>query len=117
MAWAGQSRNGAAGKNRTYDPTLHPTTVFTALRHAEVCGLDHPLTIAPDDALGLTRLASTPSRITGLGSGLAYPQADLAFPEFERYAPARFRAGGQLYQGCALPLSYGGTPQLAKCLP
>lgn len=46
----------------------------------------------------------------GLGSGLPSAHPD-GFPEFGRCAPERFRSGGQVYQGSALPLSYGSeTP-------
>ncbi len=36
------ARNGAAGKNRTFDPALHTTTAFAALA---VRGLDYPLAV------------------------------------------------------------------------
>ncbi|GIK79551.1 MAG: hypothetical protein BroJett024_06560 [Alphaproteobacteria bacterium] len=71
-----------------------------------VCALDHPFAIDPVGSLGATRLASTPSRRAGLGSGLPSAGPD-GFPEFGRCAPGRFRPGGQVYQGSALPLSYG----------
>ena len=44
----------------------------------------------------------------GLGSGLPSAGPD-GFPDFGRYAPDRFRSGGQAYQGSALPLSYGSV--------
>ncbi len=81
-----------------------------------VCALDHPFAIDPFRSLGATRLASTPSCYCRLGSGLpsAYPDG---FPEFERCAPERFRSGGQVYQGSALPLSYGSETPLSVLPP
>ncbi len=77
-------------------------------RSVSVCGLDHPFTVT-SRSLGATRLASTPSRLRrawlGIGMGRLGP---LAFPDFGRFAPNRFRSGRQvIYQGSALPLSYG----------
>ena len=76
-----------------------PTTAFAApsaaaFAAARVRGLDHPLTVSRHRDLGPARLASTPSL-----SGLARDRhglAALGFPEFERFAPPRFREGRQL---------------------
>ncbi len=74
-----------------------PATAFAApsaaVAAARVRGLDHPLTVSRRRDLGPARLASTPSL-----SGLARDRhglAALGFPDFERFAPPRFREGRQ----------------------
>jgi hypothetical protein len=71
-----------------------------------VCALDIPSPWVRANRLGAARLASTPSRVAGLGSGLPSAEPN-GFPEFEWCSPDRFQPGGQVYQGGALPLSYG----------
>ena len=74
-----------------------PYATFAAIR---VCGLDHPLTLSRHHDLGPARLASTPSL-----SGLARDRhglTALGFPDFERFAPARFRVGRQSFTKGAL---------------
>ena len=74
-----------------------PSAAFAAMR---VCGLDHPLALSHHRDLGPARLASTPSL-----SGLARDRhglATLGFPDFERFAPARFREGRQSFTKGAL---------------
>src|SRR5271165_4520040 len=58
------------------------------------------------EPVGAARLVSTSSRRSGLGSGLPSDNPD-GFPEFGRCGPGRLPPGGQIYQGSALPLSYG----------
>jgi hypothetical protein len=87
------------------DLSLHHTDAFASAA-CGVCALDHPFAIDPRGPLGATRLVSTPSRFRGLGSGLPSADPD-GFPDFGRFDPERFRSGGQVYQGSALPLSYG----------
>ncbi len=103
MRW---SRDGAAGKNRTFDLALHTNHRFRGPAGNRFCGrprvrgLDHPLTVSRLRDLGPARLASTPSL-----SGLARDRLGLAalgFPDFERFAPARFRAGRQSFTKGAL---------------
>lgn len=65
---------------------------FDFRRH-HVRGLDYPLAIARVRAAGSPRLVSTPSRGSGLGSGSAWPEWALAFPEFEGFYSRRFRRG------------------------
>ena len=56
---------------------------------------DYPLTLAPESALGSARLVSTPSRTGRAWLGIGMGRRPLAFPEFERFAPIRFRLGRQ----------------------
>ena len=51
-------------------------------------------------ALGAPRLVSTPSRDPGLGSGLAWADRPLAFPEFGRFYAADFPAGTPIEVCC-----------------
>ena len=60
------------------------------------------------EPLGATRLVSTPSRVAGLARD-CHRLSTEGFPEFGRCALKRFRLSGQVYQGRALPLSYGGA--------
>jgi len=65
-------------------------------RPIAVSGLDHPFTVTRR-SVGAARLASTPSRScrVWLGIGIG-PCGPLAFPDFGRFAPDRFRSGRQL---------------------
>jgi len=55
-------RSGAAGRIRTADLALHPTSAFAA---PKVRGLDYPFIVAPVGALDADRLVSTPSSHKG----------------------------------------------------
>ncbi len=78
-----------------------------------VRALDHPFivgrSISCDQApLDAARLASTPSRDRRAWLGIAAGVDRSGFPEFERFVPSAFpRSAGKIYQGSALPLSYG----------
>jgi hypothetical protein len=86
-----------------------------ASAECSVCALDHPFAVGSREPVGAARLASTPSRRTELGSGLPSAEPD-GFPEFRRCAPDCFQSGGQIYQGGALPLSYGSEVPKLSCL-
>jgi len=90
--------------------TTSPFITLTLSRPPSgVCVLDHPFAIGPREPVGAARLASTPSRRVGLGSGLPSACPD-GFPEFERCTTRSFPSGWAIYQGSALPLSYGSIP-------
>jgi hypothetical protein len=90
--------------------TTSPFITLTLSRPPSgVCVLDHPFAIGTREPVGAARLASTPSRCVGLGSGLPSACPD-GFPEFERCTTRSFPSGWAIYQGSALPLSYGSKP-------
>jgi hypothetical protein len=66
MKWCGRpelNRHGVSPDGFSYPLRLSPPPL------PSVCGLDYPFAVAVE-ALGAARLVSTPSRFTGLGSGL-----------------------------------------------
>jgi len=69
--------------------------------------LDHPFTVGPEGPLGAARLASTPSRMIGLGSGLPSENFWTGSPNLGGALPTVSSWMGKNYQGSALPLSYG----------
>ncbi len=82
-------------------------------------GPDHPLTPEGSRPSGLY----TFSHGCELGSGSAWAGSPQRSPNLSGSAPAIARRAGNVYQGCALPLSYGGTGrryqdlQLPRSLP
>src|SRR5262249_11792992 len=74
-----------------------------------VCALDHPFAIGRFRPLGATRLASTPSRSARAWLGIAVGRSG-RFPRIWAVRSRSFPVGRAIYQGSALPLSYGSKP-------
>src|SRR5690242_13918209 len=75
-----------------------------------VCALDHPFAVGRFRPVGAARLASTPSRgLPGLARDCRRP-IRTGSPNLGGTLPTVSDRAGKIYQGSALPLSYGSGP-------